>query len=333
MDYPGISVIVAALNEENAIERCIDSLIEQSYPGPIEIIVADGGSKDKTREIVCKHISENGMVRLLDNIEKKQAAGRNLGIKESEYDLVAYIDAHSYADKDWLFNLYKVFDERKSNGEKIAGVGSVFRNAGSSSLSKSTETAFRSIISGATVDVFLKRNRVSKVNNAYACLYDKNALNETGLYNTSLATGEDMELNQRITEKYGYSLYVNPEAVTYYHRPETILGIFRQQYRYGFWRVRVMNLLGLYSLKVFLLPVFILAMAFMLVFTVFNPLSAISLGIVLFIYFVSIAGGSLLLSIRAKCSFLQLLLVFPAIHFGYGLGVIMGLIKSGRSDD
>jgi chlorobactene glucosyltransferase len=49
---PSVSVVVAARNEEEAIGLCLDDLLRQEYPGPLEIVVVDGGSTDRTREVV-----------------------------------------------------------------------------------------------------------------------------------------------------------------------------------------------------------------------------------------------------------------------------------------
>ena len=69
-DYPKIAVIVPAFNEEKHIAKCLDSLISQSYPGIVEIIVVDGRSFDNTRNIVEKYRSENENVILLENQDR-----------------------------------------------------------------------------------------------------------------------------------------------------------------------------------------------------------------------------------------------------------------------
>lgn len=51
--YYTIAIIIPTLNEEKFIARCLDSVIEQSYPfRDMDVMVVDGGSNDRTREIV-----------------------------------------------------------------------------------------------------------------------------------------------------------------------------------------------------------------------------------------------------------------------------------------
>ncbi len=80
MEYPFISVIVGIRNEERFIEECIESLLNLDYlRDSYEIIIVDGMSTDKTRELVQKY-----PVKLLLNERKNVAAARNLGVKNSQ---------------------------------------------------------------------------------------------------------------------------------------------------------------------------------------------------------------------------------------------------------
>ena len=88
MKYPFVSVVVGIRNEEIFIEECIESLLGLDYPlDRYEIIIVDGMSSDKTRDLV-----QNYPVRLLLNDKKNVAAARNLGVKNAIGDLVAFTD-------------------------------------------------------------------------------------------------------------------------------------------------------------------------------------------------------------------------------------------------
>ncbi len=343
LNYPKIAVIVAALNEEKYIGKCIESLLSQNYPGKIEIIIADGGSKDKTIAIVKDYQSKFKNITLLENEKKYPSTGRNKALKfldafiykndadSSAVKYAAYLDAHSFADENWLLTLYETFINQKKHDFKIAGVSSIYKNAHSSKFANTSEIALTSILSGATKNVFLNKKEISKVDNGYAILYDLDVLNITGYYNESLHSGEDIELNHRITKIFGYNLYVNPEAITYYYRPTNIFELARQQFKYGYWRLMVMKLLRIPNLKA-LVPSLLLIIFILL--SIFGFFAIVFHCILLFLIIIYISAQftcSLFIGIQKKCNAILLFLIFITIQISYGLGMLFGLFKEIKS--
>ena len=104
---PFISIVIPAYNEEKNIERCIDSLRAQDYPGDrCEIIVADNGSTDKTREILKKL-----NVKYFVETKKGRPSVLNLGIKNSKGEIIVFTDADCIPEPNWLTNVVKGFSE------------------------------------------------------------------------------------------------------------------------------------------------------------------------------------------------------------------------------
>ncbi len=326
MDYPKISVAVAVLNEEGHIQECIRSILGQSYEGDIEIIISDGGSTDGTIEIVKMMAAENENIILLHNEKGSQAAGRNIAFKHSDSDFVVYIDGHSYADENWLKELHAAFSKLRSGKSKIAGVGSVYYPAGRHGFSNAVHAAFKSPMAGAGKSHFLNAWELSRTENAYACLYDKNILEEVGLYNENFKTAEDMELNQRLTAR-GYEIYVNPEAITYYYRETSLWQIMPRQFRYGFWRMKLMKFQQNYNIKVLTPAVFLLAMLFLAISSFFSVSALTGLLIVMFLYLAADLSASLFLSFKEAANPFYIAFIIPAIHIGYGAGTICGLFS------
>ena len=97
-----ISVIIPSYNSEHTIEKCLDSLRNQSYRGEHEIILIDS-SADTTPQIVSSKYPEIQLIHL----EKKTDPGtaRNIGIKEAKGDILALIDSDCIAAHDWLDNI------------------------------------------------------------------------------------------------------------------------------------------------------------------------------------------------------------------------------------
>jgi len=78
MEKPVVSVIIPERNEEKFISKCIDSIIDQTYQiDKIEILVVDGLSYDKSRDIVEKYSKRYPQIKLLNNEKKITPVARN----------------------------------------------------------------------------------------------------------------------------------------------------------------------------------------------------------------------------------------------------------------
>jgi biofilm PGA synthesis N-glycosyltransferase PgaC len=93
LDFPHAALIVAAYNEEEAIERTLRYAAAQDYPGEIEILVADDGSTDDTAAIVERHARADPRVRLVRCAHGGKALALNAALAETDAPLVATIDA------------------------------------------------------------------------------------------------------------------------------------------------------------------------------------------------------------------------------------------------
>lgn len=104
-----VSVIIPVKNEEKHIADLLNSLSGQSRRAD-EIVIVDGGSTDKTVEIINTY-KINGMpTKLIEVSEALPGKGRNLAIEAAKYDIVAMTDGGAILDRCWLQNLIKHFD-------------------------------------------------------------------------------------------------------------------------------------------------------------------------------------------------------------------------------
>ena len=97
-----VSVIIPVYNEERYIERCIDSLIKQSYPrDKMDWIVIDGNSDDRTNEILSQFLGQYP-VRILSNKKRITPSSLNMGIKEANGRYLIRFDAHAFSRRTIL---------------------------------------------------------------------------------------------------------------------------------------------------------------------------------------------------------------------------------------
>lgn len=102
----GLSVIIPNYNKEKYIERCVNSILEQSYV-PKEIIIVDDCSTDRSREIIDAMAKKNDIIRPIYPLANGGVSkARNLGLKNARYDYVTFIDSD-----DFYFNTDKLKNE------------------------------------------------------------------------------------------------------------------------------------------------------------------------------------------------------------------------------
>ena len=102
--WPRVSVVVCAYNAADTLEDCLVSLERLTYPD-FEIILVNDGSRDRTSEIGHAH----PRVRVIDIPNGGLSAARNVGLAEATGEIVAYTDADTRVDRDWLTFLVQPF--------------------------------------------------------------------------------------------------------------------------------------------------------------------------------------------------------------------------------
>lgn len=121
-NFPFVSIVVPARDEENNILMCLDSIFKSEYPkDKFEIIVVNDRSNDKTRQYVESYVSNNINLRLIniENDNEKLIPGKpgalDIGIKAAKGDYVLMTDADCEVNKKWILSIVKTFVEKKSD--------------------------------------------------------------------------------------------------------------------------------------------------------------------------------------------------------------------------
>ncbi len=104
--FPSISVLIPTLNADKVLEECLVSIVKQNYPkSKIEIVIADGGSTDRTLKIAEKYGA-----RVYKNRLKTGEAGKAVALKKAKNELVALIDSDNILpDKNWFKKMVEPF--------------------------------------------------------------------------------------------------------------------------------------------------------------------------------------------------------------------------------
>lgn len=108
-DFPSISVVIPTYNSERTLAQCLESIAGQDYPREkIEIVIADGGSNDKTLEIAEKF----RVNRILHNPLKTGEAGKAIGVKAAKNEIILLQDSDNILnERRWLRKMVQPFED------------------------------------------------------------------------------------------------------------------------------------------------------------------------------------------------------------------------------
>lgn len=115
-DNPLVTVIVPAYNVEKYIARCLNSIIQQTYPN-LEVLVIDDGSNDNTSSITKSMAEKDSRIIYIRQTGQGVSAARNRGIHESHGDYIFWVDADDYISQMLIENCISVF--RKNHADIV----------------------------------------------------------------------------------------------------------------------------------------------------------------------------------------------------------------------
>ncbi len=324
-----ISVVVTCLNEEVNIGACLDSLIKQNYPAAhLEIIVVDGGSRDRTQEIIKEFAVTEPPVKLVIDPRKGTAAGRNAGIQAAAFEMIAFTDADCEVPADWLTTLANHFLKGAAKNENLAGVGGTnIPPADANRLTRAVGVALDSYLgsfSSPQGRQFETPQQVASLATLNV-MYRKEVLLKIGKYDETLGSeAEDAELNYRLTRA-GYRLLFVPDSFVWHKMRPTATGWFKNMFRYGKGRARLLKRYPEMWAISYVLPILFLAALSLSLLAPFANIFLLTL-----LYFPGIFIFSVFQCVKKKspgllCTVLQ---VYLLQHFGYAVGEVYGLLNT-----
>lgn len=187
-----VSVVIPTLNEEKNIVKCLEALRNQEFEGNYELIVADGNSEDKTRELAEK---------LVDKviIEKRRSIAfeRNAGAQHARGKIIVFTDADSVAPRNWISSIHRIFQDDP-------GLSLVYGPVFFSDTSKEEQW-----VSSFFMPKFMKMMDVLSMHNPIGSnmAIRREVYEKIGGFDTQYVTCEDLDLGKRAI-KHGKLKYV-----------------------------------------------------------------------------------------------------------------------------
>lgn len=225
MTKPQISIVIPAFNCEKTIAGTLESVLALDFPEDKEVIVVDDGSQDRTPDIIKSFPS----VKYIRQDNAGPAAARNFGARETAADIIFFTDADCSPHPDWIQKMLPFFRE-----SKIAVV------AGSYGISNPSNPLAWCIHKEIMFRHEFLMPKYPKAFGSYNFAIRKKVFEEVGGFNPEYrhASGEDNDLSYKILAA-GYRICFEKEALVDHYHPSRLHKYLFEQYRHGFWRVKM----------------------------------------------------------------------------------------------
>lgn len=321
-----VAIIIPTLNEEKFIERCINSVRVQTYPfEQMDMMIVDGGSSDKTRQIVQDFHAVYPNIRLIDNPRRIQSIAFNIGVAASNAPYIVRLDAHATYDSHYIERCVTLLKKHKEYGN-VGGVWDILpQNQSLIARANALLNHLKFGIGGAAFRVGATAQAVDSVPFG---AFPRHIIEEVGGMREDLARGEDNEYNSRI-RKAGHIVWLDPSIRSTYYARATWGASCKQMYANG---ISIGNLvyidraaIGLRHLIPF---AFVLSTIFAIVLGCFTIYGWYLLGLISGLYFIAAIVADIDACRKHGWEYLFILPpLFFSIHVSYGIGTLVGLLK------
>ena len=320
---PVISVIVPIRNEEAHIASTLRQLLDQEQDGiDVEILVADGRSTDRTREIVSAMAEENNQIRLFDNPIRLSSGARNIGVQNASGQYLLIVDGHCEIPSRTYFKDMQSAFER--TGADCLGRPQPLDVTNATLLQRAIAAARNSRL-GHHPDSFIYSKQELEVPAiSVAVAYKREVFEQVGQFDTQFDACEDCELNHRIDQA-GLTCFLVPQLAIKYQPRNSLKGLFKQLTRYGRGRVRLARKHAeRLSLSSLIPALFLLGLLMGPLFAYLIPVLGYVYWGVIALYLILVAGFSIVAAWTStnKRIIAWLPIVFFTVHIASGWGVI-----------
>lgn len=225
-----VSVAIPVRNEEKTVGALLNRLLEQTRPAD-EIVLTDGGSQDRTTQIISDFVDRSAVVKLISAGQALPGRGRNLAAAESNSDWLAFIDAGTEPAKDWLESLLSKV-EQDSSIDAVYGMWEPV-----------TDTFFAECAAIAYVPPPAATDGlVTRPPSIASSLIRRDVWRSVGGFPEDLRSAEDLLFMERV-QNAGFNAVFEPRATIRWNLSPTFRGTFkrfvvyaRNNIRAGLWR-------------------------------------------------------------------------------------------------
>lgn len=228
-EQPSVSIVMPVLNEAKMLDGCLETLERQTYEALEEIVIADGGSHDATRQVAARFKK----VRVVDNPRGTRPSGLNAAIAEAGGDVLVRVDARTRLSPDYVQRCVMALESSRA-----AIVGGPMAYLCETARERGIAAAMTSRLGAGPAEFRRRGGEARYVDTVYLGAFRRKTIEDLGGYD-EWGGNEDAELAFRAQSAGG--VYLDPTIVSYYVVREGLGALARQFYRYGRNRARTVR--------------------------------------------------------------------------------------------
>jgi succinoglycan biosynthesis protein ExoA len=325
MPEPLVTIAMPAFNEEHYIEACIASVQAQDYPKDrIEILIADGRSRDRTREILARLAEVDPRIRVIDNPDRQQAPGLNRLVREARGDVIVRMDVHCEYAPTYVRACVETLERTGADN-----VGGAQRARARTSFQRALCAALTSPL-GVGGARYRSADAEGFVDTVFLGAFRRRVFETVGLWDPGAITNEDAELNQRLIAS-GGQVYLSPAIEVHYYPRDSFRTLARQYWKYGVGRARTLLKHGRFlNLRPMIPFAMVVGGAALLVVPPLWPLAPAAFAAY------ALATGAEAVRVGrplGPAGVLTAWAIFPVLHASHGAGFAAGLWRYLRTPD
>lgn len=201
-----ISVIVPVYNVENYLEKCLDSLINQTLED-IEIIIVNDGSIDNSQEIIDEYVKKSCKIRAFIKENGGLSDARNFGLKHASGEYIGFVDSDDFVEYDMYEILY---NKAKIEGSDVTecNLRHTYENSEDIEIGKKIQDKKEMIMYGRSV--------------VWNKIYNREWLQNTGVIFSKGLIYEDVDYFVRLVPHIRKYSYVDEASIHYMQRTSSI---------------------------------------------------------------------------------------------------------------
>lgn len=226
-EQPPVSVIVPARNEEALLAEALESVANQDYAGPMEVIVADGSDGPEAAEMIARRFPQ---FRVLANPQRSTSAALNLAWRAAAHEIIVRCDSHSILPPGYIGRAVRTL---LRTGAANVG-GRQVPLGGATAFARALRLVFNSSL-GAGDARYRVGGEEGPVDTVYLGVFRRSALQAAGGFDDRFIRNQDYELNWRLRER-GEMVWFDPNLTSGYVPRSSFPALARQYFEYGYWK-------------------------------------------------------------------------------------------------
>ena len=230
--FDGVSVVIPVLNEAPYLTDAVSRVLEQKVDVDLEVILALGPSTDNTNEVAAELARRDSRVKLVQSETGKTAAGLNIAVRASKYQVIVRVDGHCELSPNYIETAIETIVRTDADV-----VGGVMAATGITNFEKAVACAMRSTL-GVGSAAFHVGGSEGEALTVYLGVFKRKTIDEANGYDETFIRAQDWELNHRIRSS-GGKIWFNPNLEVRYRPRSSLTALARQYFEYGRWRREV----------------------------------------------------------------------------------------------